>query len=68
MGIYLRFIITPNMMAKLNLVWITQKNEAVNTSVSSYAPKTKHYSGTDSLKIRVDIGAGCQVADYTSFW
>ena len=45
---YSRFI-TPDMLKQLNHGWSTQKNELMNTSVASYAPKNKHYSGTDSL-------------------
>ena len=49
-------------------MWSTQKNEALNTSVSSYAPKVKHYLATDSLLGRVSIAAGCQVVGYAAFW
>ena len=64
---YSRFV-TPQMLKQLNLLWSTQKNEALNMSVSSYVPKVKHYSGTDSLLARVSIVAGCQVVGYAAFW
>ena len=67
MGVYSRFI-TPDMLMQLNHMWSTQKNEAMNTSVSSYAPKNKHYSGTDSLLTRVGIAGACQVIGYAAFW
>mgnify|MGYP005633523529 CR=1 FL=1 len=40
----------------------------MNTSVSSYAPKNKHYSGTDSLLTRVGIAGACQVLGFAAFW
>ena len=64
---YSRFV-TPQMLKQLNHPWSTQKNEALNMSVSSYVPKVKHYSGTDSLLARVSITAGCQVVGYAAFW
>jgi len=67
MGVYSRFI-TPDMLIQLNHMWSTQKNEAMNTSVSSYAPKNKHYSGTDSLLTRVGIAGACQVIGFAAFW
>ena len=67
MGVYSRFI-HRNMLVQLNHMWSTQKNDAMNTSVSSYAPKNKHYSGTDSLLTRVGISGACQVVGYAAFW
>ena len=46
----------------------TQKNEAMNTSVASYAPKNKTYSLTDSLQCRVAIAAGVQILGYEKLW
>ena len=40
----------------------------MNTSVASYAPKNKHYSGTDSLITRVGIAGAYQVVKYAKFW
>ena len=48
--------------------WSTQLNEAMNNSVSSYAPKTKNFSGTMSLKTRVGVAAGIQAIGYYGFW
>ena len=67
MGVYARFI-TRDMLVQLNHMWSTQKNEAMNTSVSSYAPKNKHYSGTDSLLTRVGIAGACQVLGFAALW
>ena len=64
---YSRFV-TAEMLKQVNHPWSTQKNEALNTSVSSYAPKVKHYSATDSLLGRVSIAVGCQVVGYAAFW
>ena len=61
-------LVTPQMLTQLNYPWSSQKNEALNMSVSSYVPKVKHYSGTDSLLSRVSIVVGCQVVRYAAFW
>ena len=45
-----------------------QKNEAMNNSVAAYAPKTKNFSGTISLKTGVDIAAGVLSLGYFQFW
>ena len=39
----------------------TQSNEALNKSVSAYAPKHKNYSLTKSLEARVGVAASIQV-------
>ena len=60
--------ITKPMLLQLSHGWSTQKNEAMNTSVASYAPKHKHYSTTTSLDTRVAISGGVQVLGYHTFW
>ena len=47
---------------------ITQSNESLNKSVSSYAPKHKHYSTTKSLEARVGVAAAIQIGGYRSLW
>ena len=44
------------------------ENETMNTLVSSYAPKTKHYSGNNSMITRIGIIGVCQVVGNTKFW
>ena len=48
--------------------WSTQKNEAMNNSVASYAPKTKNFNGTLSLKTRVGTAAAVMSLGYHTFW
>jgi len=60
--------ITKSMLEQLQHEWDTQKNEAMNTSVSAYAPKNKTYSMTQSLDTRVAIAAGVQILGYYQFW
>ena len=60
--------ITTDMLAMLNHSYDTQKNEAMNNSVASYAPKSKTYSLTDSLKCRIAIAAGIQICGYAALW
>ena len=48
--------------------WSTQLNESMNNSVAAYAPKTKNFSGTLSLKTRVSIAAGVLALGYFGFW
>ena len=60
--------ITKSMLVQLQHNWDTQKNEAMNTSVSCYAPKNKTYSLTESLDTRVAIAAGVQILGYHDFW
>ena len=60
--------ITTEAMKQLNHNWHTQKNEAMNTSVSTFAPKSKTYSMTNSLLTRVSIAAGISIAGHEQFW
>ena len=49
-------------------MWSTQPNEAMNNSVAAFAPKTKNFSGTLSLRTRVAIAAGVMALGYEIFW
>ena len=60
--------LTDTNLCMLSHPWSTQKNEAMNTSVASYAPKSKNFAGTISLKTRVGIAAGVQSLGYLKFW
>ena len=60
--------ITHKMMTMLHHEFDTQKNEALNNSVASYAPKSKTFSLTNSLHCRVAIAAGVQILGYEDFW
>ena len=60
--------ITTEAMKQLNHPWHTQKNEAMNISVSAFAPKGKTYSMTNSLLTRVSIDAGISIAGHKKFW
>ena len=60
--------ITHAMMSVLHHTYGTQKNEALNNSVATYAPKSKTYSLTNSLHCRVSIAAGLQIIGYEAFW
>ena len=42
----------------------TQSNESLNTSVSDYIPKHKHYSTSKSLETRVGVVAAIQISGY----
>ena len=46
----------------------TQSKKSLNKSVSSYAPKHKHYSTTKSLEARVGVAAAIQICGYRSLW
>ena len=48
--------------------WSTQRNEALNNSVASYAPKNKSFCRTTSLKTRVGIASAVMVLGYEGFW
>ena len=48
--------------------WSTQKNEAMNKSVSSYAPKDRTFSTTNSLLTRVSIAGAVQGANNFQVW
>lgn len=39
----------------------------MNNSVAAYAPKSKTYSLTDSLLVRIVIAAGIQILGYHGF-
>ena len=52
----------------LNHPWNTQLNESMNNSVASYAPKTKNFNGTISLRTRVGIAAAVMALGYEHFW
>ena len=54
--------ITRDNLIMLKHKWSTQKNEAMNKSVSSYAPKDKPYCSTPSLATRVEITEAVQMA------
>ena len=56
----LRPYLTDDKLRMLNHPWSTQLNEALNNSISSYAPKTKNFSRTISLITRVGIAAVVQ--------
>jgi hypothetical protein len=60
--------LTKERMMELHHKYDTQKNEAMNQSVSSYAPKTKTYSKTNSLDARVALAAAIEVAGYRRVW
>ena len=64
---YERFITHP-MLLMLNHPYSTQKNEAMNTSIASLAPKIKHYCTTNVLLTRVGIAAACQIIGHAQFW
>ena len=48
--------------------WSTQKNEAMNKSVSSYAPKDRTFSTTKSLLTRVTIAGAVQGTTNLIVW
>ena len=60
--------LTDDKLRMLNHLWSTQLNEAMNNSISSYAPKTKTFSRTMSLRTRVGIAAAVQSLGYQEFW
>ena len=60
--------ITTKISKMLNHKWTTQKNEAMNQSVASYALQNILYSNTDSLLARISIAGGTQIAGYSRFW
>ena len=55
-------------IAMLNHPHHTQGNEAMNTSVMSYAPKSKTFCKTKSLETRVGIAAGVMILGYEKLW
>ena len=60
--------LSDNKLRMLCHTWSTQLNEAMNNSVSAYAPKTKNFGGTLSLKTRVGIAAAVMALGYYQFW
>ena len=60
--------ITPEALEQLAHPFHTQCNEAMNQSVSCFAPKGKTFSKTESLDTRVAIAEGVQVLGYEFFW
>ena len=60
--------IQEEMLKQLQHSFSTQRNEAMNQSVASYAPKGKTYSLTDSLDTRVCIAGGIQIHGYAGLW
>ena len=59
--------ITPENMKQVYHWWNTQKNKAINTYVTSYAPKGKTYSKNNSLLSRVSIAGGIQILGCEQF-
>ena len=60
--------ITDEHLKMLHHPWTTQANEALNRSVSAYAPKDRTYSKTESLMTRVDIAAAIHNVGHETFW
>ena len=60
--------LTDDKLKMLMHPWSTQLNEALNNSISSYAPKTKTFCRTMSLLTRVGIAAAVQGLGYSAFW
>ena len=60
--------ITEEHLRQLHHNFSTQHNEAMNNSVSAFAPKGKTYSKTESLETRVAIAACVQILGYELFW
>ena len=59
--------ITKKYIRQLHHPWTTQTNEALNKSVSAYAPKDRTFPTTQSLRTRVDIAAYVQAAGQSVF-
>ena len=60
--------ITPQMLSMLQHEFSTKKNEALNHSVATLAPKGKDYSQSSSLKTRVMLTAGAQIQGHYRLW
>ena len=60
--------ITREALQQLHHPWHTQRNEAMNQSVSAFAPKGKTYSLSTSLDSRVGIAAGVRNVGYKTLW
>ena len=59
--------ITKDALKMLHHSFSTKQKEAMNKSVSAFAPKGKTFSRTESLDTRVGIAAGIQVLGYELF-
>ena len=56
---------------QLKMLWHeydTNVNEAMNRSVSSFAPKDRTFCRTMSLETRISIAAGVQICGHYTFW
>ena len=56
---------------QLKMLWHeydTNVNEAMNRSVSSFAPKDRIFCRTMSLETRISIAAGVQICGHYKFW
>ena len=60
--------VTEEALWMLHHPYHTQRNESMNQSISSFAPKGKTYLCTESLDMRVMIAAGVQILEYELFW
>ena len=60
--------ITKEMLEQCNHNYNTQVNEGMNTSIARYAPKSRHYSKSTSLSIRVHIAAAVYNVGYHHFF
>jgi hypothetical protein len=60
--------ITRDMLAMLHHNWSTQRNEAMNKSVTSFAPKDKTFSLTTSLLTRVNIAGAMHNKGNHTVW
>ena len=64
---YIKYV-TKEMLQQCCHEYDTQVNEGMNTCIARYAPKTRHYSKSSSLKIRAHIGAAIYNVGYYYFW
>ena len=64
---YVKYI-TPDMLKMLMHNFSTQKNEALNHSVATSAPKGKDYSQSASLQTRVMLTGAAQIAGHYQLW
>ena len=60
--------ITEDRLKELHHSFSTQGNEAMNTSVASYAPKTATFSTTMSLHNRVKMASSINIVGHTKYW
>ena len=59
---------TPTMLGMLQHEFSTQKNEAMNHSVATLAPKTKTFSKSSSLLTRVLLCGATQIVGHHEVW